>query len=194
MSIPQAVFLDTSVFAGQQYNFSSTAINSFINAANGKNIKLLLPAPTISEIERQMNARADEAFKALGDAIRKAPFLKNWKQWPEKPSGLFGEWQLHKIVFQEWNDFLNKFNVTKLDYEGIKIEKIMDQYNHIKPPFGEGKKRKEFPDAFAFESLSIYADKHSIYVAVISEDSDFKHACEQSTSLMYFPSLPKFTE
>jgi hypothetical protein len=194
MSIPHAVFLDTSIFAGQQYNFSSTTIDSFLKAAKDKDIQLLIPAPTLSEIERQMKTRANEAFKSLSDAIRKAPFLKKWKQWPEKPSGILGDWELQKIVFQEWNDFLSHFKIYKLNYDGIDINKIMNQYNLIKPPFGEGKKRKEFPDAFAFESLSLYAHKNRISIAIISCDSDFKAACEQSTSLIYYPSLPAFTE
>jgi hypothetical protein len=32
MSLPTAVFLDTSIFDGQQYNFASTAMQTFVAA------------------------------------------------------------------------------------------------------------------------------------------------------------------
>lgn len=194
MSIPNTVFLDTSVLAGQQYNFSSAAISSFIAAVQGKSIKLLLPAPTSDEVERQIRTRSGEALKILEDARRKAPFLSKWKHWPEKPTESNPKWEVERIAIKEWQSFLSNFDLVKINYDGIKIEKIMQWYNAVRAPFGEGKKRKEFPDAFAIESLALYAAKHSSAIAVVSDDPDFKSACEHFTSLLYFPSLPKLTE
>lgn len=70
----------------------------------------------------------------------------------------------------------------------------MTWYDSIRAPFGEGRKRKEFPDAFAIEIVSLYAEKHGICVAVVSEDHDIKKACEHYPSLLYFQSLAKLTE
>ncbi|MFM0348229.1 hypothetical protein, partial [Paraburkholderia sp. RL17-347-BIC-D] len=46
MSIPTVVFLDTSVLTGQQFNFASTALTTFLPAAQKAGLKLLLPDPT----------------------------------------------------------------------------------------------------------------------------------------------------
>lgn len=194
MTLPQSIFLDTSVFAGQQYNFGSIALSTFVEVAKEKGLSLVLPAPTENEVKRQLTSRSDEALKALEEARRKAPFLKKWKHWPEKPTSDHPEWEVGRIAAQEWKDFLSQVSVVRLGYEGIKLEKIMQWYDTVRAPFREGKKRKEFPDAFAVESLAIYAAKKQIVVAVVSEDPDFKFACEHYGSLLYFSSLPKLTE
>ena len=105
MSLPSAVFLDTSVFAGQQYNFSSTAIASFIPVAKKHALTLLLPDPTEREIVRQIRERSKEALKALDEARRRAPFLAKWKHFP--PMSLDGaDWEVMRIAMVEWHDFL----------------------------------------------------------------------------------------
>jgi hypothetical protein len=83
MSLPSAVLLDTSVLAGQQYNFGSVAMSSFVPAAAAKKIVLLLPAPTEQEILNQIDERSKEALQALETAKRKAPFLEKWEHFPK---------------------------------------------------------------------------------------------------------------
>jgi hypothetical protein len=46
MSIPTAVFLDTSILDGQQYNFESTALSTFVPVCKDLGLTLLLPEPT----------------------------------------------------------------------------------------------------------------------------------------------------
>ena len=193
MSLPKAAFLDTSVFAGQQYNFTSAVLTSFVPVAQTAGLRILLPDPTSREIARQIKERSAEALKALDDARRKAPFLSKWKHFPPKQTSL-AQWELRQIANTEWSQFLSQFQVEKLGYDGISIPKVMTWYDSIRAPFGEGKKRKEFPDAFAIEIVSIYAEKHGICVAVVSDDTDIKKACEHYPSLLYFQSLAKLTE
>lgn len=193
MSLPKAAFLDTSVFAGQQYNFSSAMLSSFIPVAKKAGIKLLLPDPIEREVQRQIKERASAALKALEDARRKAPFLTKWKHFPPKQQP-WAEWDVWKVARVEWRQFLKNFEVERLGYDGVSIPKVMSWYDSIRAPFGEGKKRKEFPDAFAIEILSLYAEKSNDCIAVVSEDKDLGKACEHYPSLLYFPSLAKLTE
>lgn len=193
MSIPKAAFLDTNVFAGQQYNFSSAVFTSFVPVAKKAELKILLPDPTSREIERQIKERSADALKALDDARRKAPFLVKWKHFPSKQSS-WAQREVAQVAQAEWTEFLEQFQVEKLGYDGVSIPKVMSWYDSARAPFGEGKKRKEFPDAFAIEIVSIYAELHGICVAVISEDTDLKKACEHYPSLLYFQSLAQLTE
>ncbi|KVA29677.1 hypothetical protein WI44_22310 [Burkholderia cepacia] len=194
MSIPTAVFLDTNVFAGQQYNFSSTAIRTFIPAVQNAKLKLLLPDPTEREVKRQIDARSKEALDALNDARRKAPFLSKWEHFPRDFGNQFDTWNVRRIALNEWHGFLRQFDVVRLSYEGLDVQTVMNWYDASTPPFGTGKKRKEFPDAFAVAILDTYAKKAGVHIAVVSDDGDFKQACERFTSLMHFPSLPRLTE
>ncbi|WP_408376923.1 hypothetical protein [Paraburkholderia sp. RL18-085-BIA-A] len=42
--------------------------------------------------------------------------------------------------------------------------------------------------------VDAYADKNRCFVAVVSDDQDFKLACERFPNLLYFKSLPRLTE
>jgi len=193
MTTPSAAFLDTTVFAGQQYNLASAVLESFIPVAAKSGVKILLPDPTRREISRQIKDRSNEAMKALDEARRKAPFLSKWKHFPPRNS-LASTWEVGHLAKEELQKFLSKLAVLHLGYEGVSLQKIMGWYDTLRAPFGEGKKRKEFPDAFAIEIVAIYAAKHNVCVAVVSDDQDMRKACELYPSLLYFPSLPRLTE
>jgi hypothetical protein len=194
MSLPTAVFLDTSVLAGQQYNFSSTALTTFIPLAQKHTLKLLLPEPTESEVLRQIRERSQEALKALEDARRRAPFLAKWKHFPPKQTSYITDREVMRIAKTEWEEFLKNFNLIKLDYSSVNLATVMQWYDRITPPFREGKKRKEFPDAFAIAIIEAHALKTGDTIAVVSEDTDMKLACDRFPSLLYFKSLPALTE
>jgi hypothetical protein len=194
MSLPTAVFLDTSILAGQQYNFASTAFTSFVALAKQRRMRLLLPDPTRREVMRQIRERSVEALRALEGARRRAPFLAKWRHYPKSPEPGLGDWEVKRIAESEWAAFLNQFEVITLGYEGINLNAIMDWYDGPRAPFGGGKKRKEFPDAFAVAALASYAARAAACIAVVSADNDFKEACAHYPSLLHFPSLPSLTE
>src|SRR5688572_21649382 len=186
MSLPTAVFIDTSILAGQQYNFDSVALTSFIPVAASKKLVLLLPDPTKREIVRQIGERSVEALRALENARRRAPFLAKWKSFLKLPDTRYGDWEVKNVALAEWKAFTARFTVKELGYEGVGIDTIMSWYDSVTPPFGEGKKRKEFPDAFAVAMLAAYATSTKTYVAVVSEDPDFKAACDRFPNLLHF--------
>lgn len=194
MSLPTAVFLDTSVLAGQQYNFSSAALSSFAPVATKHKLILLLPDPTEREIGRQIDERSKEALAALDEARRRAPFLSKWKHFPTPIVDARANWEVRRVALNELAAFFKQFAVVKLGYENVDIAEVMRWYDKVLPPFREGKKRKEFPDAFAIAILAAYADKTGTYIAVVSEDQDFKLACNRYSSLLHFRSLPILTE
>lgn len=146
---PPAVFLDTSIFAGQGYNFAATALVSFVPVANEREISLLLPDATEREVKRHFRVRADVALLAFQEARRKVPFRAMWQHFLRIRLASRHTWEVFQAAMKEWNGFLSQFDVVRLGYDGIKIERIMNLYDRCEAPFGEGKKRKEFPDAFA---------------------------------------------
>lgn len=193
MSLPKAAFLDTSVFAGQQYNFCSAALSAFVPVARDVGLDVLLPDPTEREINRQIRERSQEALKALEEARRRAPFLSKWKHFPPE-RGKFAEWDVGRVANRELHDFFSKLKLKRLDYKGVSLDRVMSWYDTVRAPFGDGKKRKEFPDAFAIDIVATYAEAERICVAVVSSDGDMKGACEYYSSLLFFPALSKLTE
>jgi hypothetical protein len=195
MSVPTAVFLDTSILDGQQYNYSSTALSTFIPVCAKRGMTFLLPEPTEREIQRHIRDRSLQALAALEDARRKAPFLAKWRALPQNPrSPSSEEWEVHRIANQEWAAFLRQFKVVRLGYDTLDVSLVMRWYDQVEAPFREGKKRKEFPDAFAIAMLSAFAKSSGVHIAVVAADDDFKLACGRFGSLLHFGSLPRLTE
>jgi hypothetical protein len=117
MSIPTVVFLDTSVLAGQQFNFASTAFMTFVPAAKKAGLKLVLPDPTEREVKRQIKERSQEALDALELARKRAPFLEKWTSFPKKSFPSVDTWEVTRVATDEWNAFLSQFSVVRLGYE-----------------------------------------------------------------------------
>ncbi len=192
---PSAAFLDTSVFAGQGYNFASTALSSFVTVAKANGIPLLLPDATEREIKRHLRTRAVEGQKSLDDVRRKSPFLAKWRHFPQVAGPSLDTWEVTQVAQDAWADFLKQFDVVRIGYEDVELRQIMEWYDRSAAPFGEGSKRKEFPDAFAIAALDAHAQKTpERCIAVVSIDNDFKRACDRYPSLLYFQSLPRLTE
>lgn len=194
MYIPTAVFLDTSILDGQNYNFNSATFVSFANLAKTKNLQLILPDPTKREVQRHIRQRSLDAIRALEQAKRAAPFLAKWTHFPKFKEGRVGEWEVQRIASKEWEEFQKQFTVVHLDYKAVDLPMVMDWYDSAAAPFNQGKKRKEFPDALAIAALAAHAAQTKQYIAVVSADGDFKAACDRFTYLMYFPSLPILLE
>lgn len=194
MSVPQAIFIDTSVFDEQCYNFQSAAMTAFLDATKTVPLILLLPDPTEREINRHIQEQVEAAAKVLSDAKRKAPILSKWTGWPAKFDARDIRWQLQSFAQGEWRAFLERFDVRRLGYEDVDLPRIMNWYEFKRAPFGLGKKEKEFPDAIAVDAIAFYAAKNQTEVAVVSKDPDFKSACAHYSTLLHFSSLPALTE
>ena len=194
MSIPNVIFVDTSVFDEQRYNFQSAAMTAFLEATKTGSPTLLLPAPTEREITRHIQEQVDAASKVLSDAKRRAPILSKWTGWPASLDARDTKWQLHAFAQGEWKAFLERFDVKRLGYEDVNLSRIMNWYDFKRAPFGLGKKSKEFPDAIAVDAIAFYAASNDTEVAIISKDPDFKQACTHYSRLLHFSSLPALTE
>lgn len=191
---PNAVFLDASVFDGQNYKYDSRKFKDFLKQRFDKQLEFLLPHPTELEIRRHAKQRADVAISSIRQAVVQGPFLRKLDN--------FAGYELMKDTFEnivrelaqrELDAFLRSVHVKRLHYDGIDIKSLMEDYDRCVPPFAEGEKRKEFPDAFAIAILAHYAMTENKRIAVVSEDKDFARACTARSRLLYFANLEEIT-
>lgn len=190
MAVPCLVFIDTCVFERQHFDFESTLIASFVEAARERKVKLLLPDPTRGEIVRHMEARTEEALQTLETVRRKVPFLR--------AAALIADAKLlptQQVAVKHLRAFLDRFgDVDFMNYQSVDVARVMHWYESKAAPFGDGKKRKEFPDAIVIEMLSQYAANNDRPIAVVSHDGDMKQACDRYASLLHFEGLASLTE
>ena len=193
--VPQAVFIDTSVFRAAQFNFKARQFASLLAAIpTDTRLKLLVPEPIAREVDRQMATSASEAVHALRKLRQGHSILHKGLELPhdEVTDSALAR-ALQSKVRAEWTAFKKKFETHELGYDGVDLREIMGWYFRQTPPFGAGDKRKEFPDAIAFSLVRDFAALTHESVAVISKDNDFRDACERVSGLFSFPEVSDFT-
>ena len=88
-----------------------------------------------------------------------------------------------------FDKFLSDTNAEILNTDLIKIEKIIDDYFELRPPFeNKAEKKNEFPDAFIVSQIRNKFDSYD-YVAVISNDNGFKKAFEEANNYHFYCDL-----
>lgn len=190
--LPDAIFLDTSVFVGQGFNFGSTAISTFVDLLKYRPLTLVVPRLTESEIRQQIRKGSIKAIEALSHARQTAPLLERMACYPKNLSN--ERQQILQSAIADWETFKAKFSVVPLDYSRVDLDRIMRRYFSQQAPFGEGKKQKEFPDAIVVDMLLVLSATKDLTIAVVSADNGFKDACREETRLFHFSSLPRLTE
>jgi hypothetical protein len=194
MPIPRTIVIDTNIFEQHGYNFDAEAIKKFIAIAQVKRLTILLPDAIEREVRRHIKEKSSAAQSALKKARHDAPFLQKWKDWPVPEKLKTVKDEIAAAFIADWEKFLKNFKVKRLGYEAINVNQVMDWHDQQQPPFGPGKKEKEFPDAFALAATLAYAKAKAIRIAVVSKDNDFAKFCAPHAELPYYSDLSALTE
>ena len=195
---PIAVTIDTNIFDSAKYDLSENSTLQLLKKyVNDGKIKVVLSDIVVRESKKHL---AKQANKVCGIARKlRAEVLRESTEHFVNYIGLdrLLEIDKDKSVFvrkseELFETFIKEIDAEILGTDLIDLDTIIDDYFEIKPPFEEGeKKRKEFPDAFiANQVRKRFGDAED--VAIISNDSGFKKACQQSPHHFFFDSLLSF--
>ncbi|MGJ0895728.1 PIN domain-containing protein [Thomasclavelia ramosa] len=194
INYPLNVTIDTNIFEENKFDFGPDGTMNLLikNVQNGK-IKLVLSNIVIKEVEKHICKCVDDvcgkARKLRKEYLSILPeqYLSNigmemYIQLPDKET-------VHRSAKDIFFKFLEDCNVERLDTSGINLEKILEDYFSIRPPFENSeKKRKEFPDAFIAEEIRNRFGNDEI-VAIVSKDNGLINACSNSKNHLFFSSL-----
>ena len=192
---PIAVTIDTNIFDSAKYDLSENSTLQLLKKyVNDGKIKVVLSDIVVRESKKHL---AKQANKVCGIARKlRAEVLRESTEHFVNYIGLdrLLEIDKDKSVFirkseELFENFIKEIDAEILGTDLIDLDTILDDYFEIKPPFEEGeKKRKEFPDAFiANQVRKRFGDAED--VAIISNDTGFKKACQQSPHHFFFDSL-----
>ncbi len=98
---------------------------------------------------------------------------------------------IQKSVKSNWEKFVNESNAKVHGLNEISIEKITIDYFNGNPPFKNRKSRKDFPDAFIFQSIRAIISTYENCV-FISKDVAFRETVKSTFSIECFESLRSF--
>ena len=189
---PIPVFLDTEVFCRHKFNFKSASFLGLIMLAKAQMIAVYSTQITIDECKDQLAKMAKEVSSACKKTLKKASPLKFInKQLYDDFQEATEEDLLKNSWIDAFDDFIKRTGIQLIDTNNVQNSVIFEQYFESKPPFGEGKKKFEFPDAFVIEALRNFKGGQ---IHVVSSDDDWEKACASSGTFVFYKELPKFLD
>lgn len=189
------VFIDTQSFVGHGLNFQHSALKAFQALCEKNRLYHITTTVVKREVESQITESIHEALSALKTFRRKARVLAGAKN--EAMLALFTEVDdahILKESIEVFSEFLRSTKANVLTLSGTNPENVLDRYFEKKPPFGDGKKKAEFPDAFSLSALEQYAETEKEKIYVVSDDADLVHACTGHKYLVAINTLDKLLD
>ncbi len=190
-------FIDTSVFKREHFDFSSRKLKSLHKIIDDGHGKIYITNIVQNEVEKKIREDTNKALDILtGNKIRilknlsGEPFIKFFQTIDAGDCTQ----NISSQLIDQFHSFLRQYKVEIIATDSVSIPNIFADYFAKAPPFGEGSKAKEFPDAFSFAALSDWCKKNGERMYVISSDNDLAKACEKSENLFHLESIPKFID
>src|SRR5436305_3347478 len=150
MKVPH-VFIDTNVFIGHNYDYNSTAFKQLVSLVQSENIFVYLTTVTLREIEAHIEADVRKAHEAF-NGFRNKPDLRILRNVADYPlHGIFNGFDVEQakdVLLGQFRQFLRRVRAHILEVADVSIDEIFEKYFTRMPPFGDEKKKYEFPDVF----------------------------------------------
>ena len=183
------VFIDTNIIKKEQYFKPGNKIQTLKSLALKNMIGLVTTEITVSEIKANL----------YGDLTSELACISK----KEALLGHLTEFRLPKIsdirtrVDNIVDEFFEGENIYILGYDYCDdVATVFSQYFSHQFPFGENKKKNEFPDAFVLSALEKFSrdnddceDKDDYRYVVLSLDSDIKN---YKSKRLYIPDVDEY--
>ena len=177
------VFIDTQAFVQAGLHFDGLAFKLFRKYCEAN--ELIHISTTV--VEREVKSKIQESVKdALGSIQmfqRKARLLASFND--DQIKSLFEKideediYEKSRDVFEE---FMEGCSSVIVEANLVNVEELLTMYFEEKPPFGNGRKKSEFPDAISLLSLKSHlSDDEKIYVeSELDVGSEFSFTLENA--------------
>lgn len=169
------VFIDTSIFVAEGY-VKGKGIATLFDAAEEAKIQILLPDITEHEIRSHLRMDVNK-----NPGTGKVKDLK--KSFMYAVSGLRAHIdELLKVevdaliadVEKELDRQFKNASVVRLPFpKDLDMNLIIEKYKALEPPFSE-KKKAEFPDAIALQTLELWCKEHNDTCIILATDPDLQ--------------------
>lgn len=187
------VFLDTSIFVKEYFNWDNINLSQVRRYASAGVIQLYTTDLTKKEIEKKVTGAIEKDYPAFKNLMKTNRILKVLPGMNK----LYKEYTKEKLVDQELEKFRKYFldnQISEITMNNIDLNEIINLYFEGKPPFGSGKKKSEFPDAFVIASLKNWCKKNNEELYVVSGDNDFKEALRGFNQIIFISDLSSFLD
>jgi hypothetical protein len=167
------LFLDTSIFESENF-FKGRNLNHLCELSKSGQIEIKITDIIYREVQHRIKEnvlKAQSAFKKAYALITgEGKILKNLEDY-EIPK--VDAEEVIKTLTKRFDHFIKQNKIEIINSEISNIKEVFNDYFETNPPFQEGKKKTEFPDAFTYSTLKEWSNQNDKKVYFLSNDSDF---------------------
>lgn len=188
-----AFTLDTSIFDEKKLQLSSNPLQA-IAGLKGKLVSFILSGTVAQEVRGHIETAAFEVLQGARREIGKALFAFGTENptRDELIDQITGGLSTSETAEKRFGDFVTNTGCEVLDDTAmVDVATLFEAYFGQRPPFGPGKKKSEFPDALALNSLEKTALARGISILVVSKDGDWTAFCKDSQVLYLVSEVEK---
>lgn len=187
LRINHQVFLDTQVFEQELYDTNSPRLRRLKELVDDRRANVVLPEIT----RREIIARIRETTKSALSEVRKCR-KQRVTSIPRQLDPMFAPVfakhdvaTLSKPIEDKFAAFCKELDVDTLPMTltSEAYESIIDDYFELRPPFKEGRKRSEFPDANTATMLKKCCEKKKCDITVVTDDQVWEGLCTDRLKL-----------
>jgi hypothetical protein len=164
------IYIDTSIFEANNF-LESKRINEILKLSRNGYVNIILPELTYKEILNRARKNCREAVKSFNQTRNEFRILRNIPEYKLRFDTVNKNFSLEKLE-ERIIDVFKDSKITIIDYPTVNIKTVFDSYFEQKPPFKEGLKKDEFPDAFALLSIETWCKENGKKCLVLSKDND----------------------
>lgn len=185
------VYIDTEVFISNNY-FDSKNLQSLSDFGKDQTVNIYLTEITKNEIRSNIKEDILNTQKEINifkkNISNKGKILKNLEKFKTYFDLPKLELNLDfKVLSDTLETFIKEGKVSSIPFELADIKVVVENYFNQKPPFDDGKKKHEFPDAIVLSAIENWCKKHKQKIYFISSDLDFKKY--NSENILILPKL-----
>lgn len=167
--VKDVVFIDTNLFIEENYFNEGNRIQALLSLSKAGTISLISTEIVRKEVEEHYIKDMKNAY----DALKECKALKNIKSFYDTVIPL-NKKEVIRVANENLKAFFNSPSIFILGYSYCdNVEEIFNKYFNKEKPFGEGKKKDEFPDAFTLQALENYCKRCGLKeIVILSNDKD----------------------
>ena len=187
------ITVDTSIFDEKHLQLNSATLQALAGLKSEK-FTFVLSGTVYAEVLAHLTKASEDAIrtakKAIGQALN--AFETRAPTRDELLKQISGGRSAERSADERLKRYIFDVGCEVLeDAELVSVQAVLDGYFKGQPPFGAGKKKAEFPDAFALHALERKARDRRSGILVVSKDGDWNAFCAKSDRLYAVPEIER---
>lgn len=191
MNTERIIFLDTSIFESENY-FEGKKINILFILSKEGSVHLKITDIVYREIINRLISHTTKGVNILkkqtallrdeGRILRNLESLESYFKIID-----YRKVKTESIleIKKKFEKILSAYKIEIIDTSNANVKEVLNDYFKTSPPFKEGSKKNEFPDALSINSIKNWCLKNTENCLHISNDKDFENYSDENIDCNY---------